>query len=214
LALVLLAGVNMITLELLQKLCPKTKRATLEQYVEPLQQVCEYYEMNTKERVASFLAQLLHESGHLTAVIENLNYSAKGLNTTFRKYFPTIESAIPYERKPDKIANKVYANRMNNGDEASGDGAKFKGRGAIQLTGKANYVRFAADLGISLDECVTYMETAAGAISSAGWYWDQNNLNALADRGDIVAITKRVNGGTIGLTERTEIYHHALDLLD
>lgn len=203
----------MITLELLQKLCPKTKRPVLEQYVEPLQEVCEYYEMNTPERIAGFIAQCAHESGGFTATEENLNYSAKGLNTTFKKYFPTLESAIPYERKPERIANRVYANRMGNGDEASGDGFRYRGRGLIQLTGKNNYERFAKDLGITVEECAQYLSTPGGAVSSAGWFFDQNNLLALCDKEDMLMLTKRINGGTIGLDDRIHHYHLALDLL-
>jgi putative chitinase len=139
-----------ITLDLLQRLCPKTKRGVLEQFVEPLQQVCEYYDLNTKERVAAFLAQTAHESGGFNFTKENLNYSAKGLMTTFKKYFPSEELAKQYERQGDRIANRVYANRMSNGPEESGDGSRFKGRGLIQLTGRANYTKFAEDLGITM----------------------------------------------------------------
>lgn len=199
----------MITLELLQKLCPKTKKTVLEQFVEPLQAVCEHYEINTVERVACFLAQCSHESGGFNAIKENLNYSAKGLMTTFKKYFPTEDLANEYAKKPEKIANKVYANRMGNGNEASGDGAKFCGRGVIQLTGKSNYTRLAADLNISLEECVDFMQTPAGAVSSAGWFWDHNSLNKFCDSGDFVMLTKRINGGTIGLEDRHNKYEIA-----
>jgi putative chitinase len=202
-----------ITLELLKKICPKTKPAVLEKYVTPLNEVCQYYEINTPQRMAAFLAQTAHESGSFTAVKENLNYSAKGLMTTFKKYFPTEALAKEYERQPVKIANKVYANRMGNGDEASGDGSKFCGRGLIQLTGKQNYTRFASDLGVTLDECVAYLETPAGAVSSAGWFFDQNNLNSISDRGDIKLLTKRINGGFIGLEDRIHHYEIALEVL-
>jgi putative chitinase len=202
-----------VTIEILQKLCPKTKKTVLQEYVEPLNQVAEYYELNTPERLAGFLAQVAHESGGFTATKENLNYSAKGLATTFKKYFPTEEAAKPYERQPIKIANRVYGGRMGNGDEASGDGSKYCGRGLIQLTGKNNYTRFAADLGISVDECVSYMESPAGAVSSAAWFWDQNNLNDCCDANDFVKLTKKINGGTIGIEDRLHHYHLALDLL-
>jgi putative chitinase len=202
-----------ITLELLRKVCPKTKPAVLEKYVIPLNEVCQYYEINTGKRMAAFLAQTAHESGGFNAVKENLNYSAKGLMTTFKKYFPTESLAKEYERQPEKIANKVYANRMGNGDEASGDGSKFCGRGLIQLTGKQNYTRFAADLGVTLEECVAYLETPAGAVSSAGWFWDQNNLNDICDRGDIKLLTRRINGGFIGLEDRIHHYEIALEVL-
>jgi putative chitinase len=203
-----------VTLEILQALCPKTKKTVLEKYVDPLNEVAEYYELNTSaERLAAFLAQTAHESGAFNFTKENLNYGAKGLMTTFKKYFPSEDLAKQYERKPEKIANKVYANRMGNGDEASGDGARFCGRGLIQLTGKSNYTRFAADLGVSLEECVAYMETPAGACASAGWFWDNNNLNQYCDSGDFVMLTKRINGGTIGLEDRKHHYEQALHIL-
>lgn len=204
----------MITVELLQKICPKTKRATLERYAEPLNEVAQYYDMfDNPKRVAAFLAQIAHESGGFNFVAENLNYSAKGLMTTFKKYFPNEALAKQYERKPEMIANRVYANRMNNGNEQSGDGWKFRGRGLIQLTGRANYTKFAEDLGISLDETVAYLETPAGAVSSAGWFWDNNNLNGYCDRDDFIGLTKRINGGTIGLEDRKHHYHIALEAL-
>jgi putative chitinase len=204
----------MITIDLLQKICPKTKRQVLETYAEPLNDVAQYYDMyDNPKRVAAFLAQIAHESGGFNFVKENLNYSAKGLMTTFKKYFSTEELAKQYERQPEKIANRVYANRMGNGPEQSGDGFKFRGRGLIQLTGKNNYTRFAADLGISLDETVAYLETPAGAVSSAGWFWDNNNLNGYCDRDDFIGLTKRINGGTIGLEDRKHHYHIALEVL-
>ncbi len=203
-----------VTLELLQKICPKTKASVLEQYVQPLHDVAEYYDMyDNPHRIAGFLAQIAHESGGFNFVKENLNYGAKGLMTTFKKYFPTEELAKQYERQPEKIANRVYANRMANGPEESGDGYRFCGRGLIQLTGRANYTKFAEDLGISIEETVAYLETPAGAVSSAGWFWDNNNLNQYCDKDDFVTLTKRINGGTIGLEDRKHHYHLALDLL-
>lgn len=204
----------MITLQLLQAVCPKTKSTVLSKYVDPLNDVCDYYEIsNNAERLAGFLAQIAHESGGFNLVKENLNYSAKGLMTTFKKYFPTDELAKQYERKPEKIGNRVYANRMGNGSESSGDGYRYCGRGLIQLTGKDNYTRFADALEISISECVEYMETPAGACSSAGWFWDNNRLNSYCDRGDFVGLTKRINGGTIGLPDRQHHYEVALAAL-
>lgn len=204
----------MITLELLQGVAPKTKSSILQKYVGPLQDVCDYYEITqTVNRLAAFLAQISHESGGFNAVKENLNYGAKGLRTTFGKYFPSDELAKQYERKPEKIANRVYGNRMGNGPEGSGDGYKFCGRGLIQLTGKDNYVRFADALDITVDECISYMETPEGACSSAGWFWDNNRLNVYCDRGDFIGLTKRINGGTNGLADRQHHYAVALKLL-
>jgi putative chitinase len=204
----------MITLELLQKLCPKTKPAVLKKYAESLHETAQYYDMYVNpKRAAAFVAQVAHESGGFNFVKENLNYSAKGLRTTFKKYFADDSTAQKYERKPEMIANRVYANRMGNGDEASGDGYKYCGRGLIQLTGKQNYTKFAADLGISVDETVAYLETPEGAVSSAGWFWDNNNLNSYCDKDDFVGLTKRINGGTIGLEDRQHHYELALTLL-
>lgn len=204
----------MITLSLLQTINPKTRSSVLEKYVDPLNDVCDYYDITqTNERLAGFLAQISHESGGFNLVVENLNYSAKGLMTTFKKYFPTEQLAKQYERKPEKIANRVYGNRMSNGPEESGDGFKFRGRGLIQLTGRFNYTKFAEALEISIDECVEYMETPAGACSSAGWFWDNNNLNRFCDNNDFIGLTKRINGGTIGLEDRKHHYEIALNAL-
>ena len=204
----------MITLDILQQLCPNTKKSVLELYAVPLHEVAEYYDMYVNmNRAAAFVAQTAHESGGFNFVKENLNYGAKGLATTFKKYFPTETDAKPYERQPEKIANRVYANRMGNGNEASGDGYRFCGRGLIQLTGRNNYTKFAADLGISVEDTVAYLETPAGAVSSAGWFWDQNNLNQYCDSNDFVTLTKRINGGTIGLEDRQHHYQLALKLL-
>ena len=172
------------------------------------------FQINTPLRLAHFLAQCGHESGGFRATQENLNYSAKGLNGIFKKYFPTLESALPYERKPEKIANKVYANRMANGTEASGDGYKFRGRGYIQLTGKDNYTQFGTAIG---ENITSNPDVVSGkyALLSAAWFWSKNGLNKLADGGAtdavVTSITKRVNGGTIGLADRIkhfkEYYH-------
>jgi putative chitinase len=202
-----------VTLEILRAVCDKTPAAKLEPFIEPLNQTIEHYEINTPQRVAAFLAQTGHESGGYTALKENLNYSAQGLVKIFKKYFPNEALAKQYERKPEKIANRVYANRMGNGDEASGDGWRFCGRGLIQLTGKVNYTRFATSLGIPIEECVAYMETHAGAVASAGWFWDSNKLNQWCDKGDFITLTKRINGGTIGLEDRKKHYEAALRIL-
>ena len=179
-----------------------------------MHEVAEYYDMyDNHKRAAGFLAQTAHESGGFNFVKENLNYSAKGLMGTFKKYFPSEDIAKQYERQPEKIACRVYANRMGNGPEESGDGYKFCGRGLIQLTGKQNYTKFAEDLGISVDETVAYLETPEGAVSSAGWFWDNNDLNKFCDNDDFVGLTKRINGGTIGIEDRKHHYELALKLL-
>ena len=149
-------------------------------YFEAFNQACLDYEINTPERMAAFIAQVAHESGQLTAVKENLNYSADGLMRIFKKYF-TPALAAQYARKPEKIASRVYANRMGNGPEESGDGWKYRGRGLIQLTGKDNYTKFAADMEMTLDEAVEYLETPEGAMESAACInpWLKNVLSKM-----------------------------------
>jgi len=174
------------------------------------------FEINTPLRLAHFLAQAGHESGNFRLVKENLNYSAKGLNGIFKKYFPTLESALPYERKPEKIANKVYANRMGNGDEASGDGAKHCGRGFIQLTGKTNYQAFFKALGLPVDSDPNLVATQYPLLSAA-WFWNKNGLNKISDQGSSDAVvtqnTKKVNGGTIGLDDRIKHFKEFFAIL-
>jgi putative chitinase len=176
--------------------------------------VAQKFQIDSALRLAHFLAQCGHESGGFRLTKENLNYSAKGLNGIFKKYFPTLESALPYERKPEKIANKVYGGRMGNGPEASGDGAKFCGRGYIQLTGKDNYTAFGKSIGE--DVCANPQVVAEKyALLSAAWFFNKNKLHTMADGGAsdavVTSITKRVNGGTIGLPDRIkhfkEYYH-------
>lgn len=172
------------------------------------------YDIDTEDRVAGFIAQCAHESNNFRIIQENLNYSAKGLDAVFPKYFKRAgRNAQEYHRQPEKIANVVYANRMNNGDTASGDGWKFRGRGIIQLTGRYNYTQFAKSINTGLRATVSYLETKKGALESACWFWKTNNLNKYADKQDIVMMTKRINGGTIGLEDRKKHYAHALEVL-
>ena len=201
----------MITLDQVKKLLPSNKHP--EVWVDPLNQMLPKYEINTKNRIASFIAQCAHESVDFTAFKENLNYSADGLMKTWPKRFPTVEVALPYARNPAKIANKVYADRMGNGDEASGDGNKFRGRGLIQLTGKANYVKFATAIMMTMDETIAYLETPAGALESACWFWKTLNLNKFADTADIAGMTKTINGGNLGLQGRKAKFDNALKVL-
>ena len=185
----------------------------IDNWYHALNEILPEYEINTKPRVAAFLAQCAHESGGFKFLKENLNYKAASLRKVFPKYFPDDATAAAYANKPQMIANRVYANRMGNGDEASGDGWQFCGRGLIQLTGKNNYTFFAASLGIPLDEASEYLETFEGAIQSGCFFWEQNKLNQWADAGDILTLTKRINGGTIGLEDRIKHYEHALHVL-
>lgn len=171
------------------------------------------YDINTTKRIAAFMAQTCHESGNYRFLKENLNYRAESLTRVWPRHFPNIEIAKQYANKPELIANKAYSNRMGNGDEASGDGWKYCGRGLIQLTGKSNYQRFADSIETPVEDIPAYLETFEGAVQSACWFWETNNLNALADIGDIVTMTKRINGGTIGLADRQKHYEHALHIL-
>jgi putative chitinase len=172
------------------------------------------YEINTAIRVAGFLAQCSHESLNFTVLKENLNYSAEGLNATFSKYFIRAgRDAGTYARNPEKIANVVYAGRLGNGDTASGDGWRFRGRGVIQLTGRDNYTAFGKTKQLTALETVEYLETSRGALESACWFWKTNKLNALADAQDIVAMSTKINGGTNGLEDRKVQYKQALRIL-
>jgi putative chitinase len=184
----------------------------LDYWYNAVSEILPVYEINTPERVAAFLAQCAHESGNFKFLKENLNYKAESLCKVFPKYFPDINLAKQYEKKPEKIANKVYGNRMGNGDETSGDGFRYMGRGLIQLTGKNNYTLFAAAIDTPLEEIPEYLQTFEGAVQSACWFWEQNNLNQWADKKDIMTLTKRINGGTIGLEDRIKHYNHALHL--
>ena len=178
--------------------------------------VIQKFEINTPLRLAHFLAQCGHESGNFRLVKENLNYSAKGLMGIFKKYFPNEALAKQYERKPEKIANKVYSSRMGNGDEASGEGAKFCGRGYIQLTGKTNYQAFFKSIGADINTDPTLVATQY-PLASAAWFFNKNNLHKMADGGATIAvvtsITKRVNGGTIGLDDRIKHFNEFYALL-
>ena len=174
------------------------------------------FQINTPIRLAHFLAQCGHESGGFRVTQENLNYSAKGLMGIFKKYFPTQQLAESYQRQPQKIANKVYASRMSNGSEASGDGFRFRGRGYIQLTGRANYTAFGKAIN---EDIVNNPDVVSGkyALLSAAWFWSTNGLNRLADGGStdavVTSITKRVNGGTIGLADRIKHFKEYFHLL-
>lgn len=159
------------------------------------------YDVDTPLRQAHFFGQLEHESG-LKPIQENLNYSSEGLSKIFKKYFQTIILANKYARKPEMIANKVYASRMGNGDESSGDGWKYRGRGFIQLTGKSNYIQLSKDTGIDFVNNPDLLLEEVNAMLSALWFWKRNGLNNFADKDDVKSITKRINGGFIGLEDR------------
>lgn len=171
------------------------------------------YNINNVNRIASFLAQTGHESLDFTVMVENLNYSMAGLQRTFKKYFPTASLAQQYARQPVKIANRVYANRMGNGSEASGDGWKYRGKGLIQLTGKSNHSAFAESKNMSLEEVIEYLLTKEGAFEGACWFWNERNLNPLADVANTTKITKLINGGDNGLGDRLARFTKAKKIL-
>jgi len=169
-------------------------------WLEPLLETFEKYDISTPKRQAYFIGQCMHESGGFKQLKENLNYSAKGLMATWPSRFPDIDTAEKYERNPEKIANKVYSGRMGNTED--GDGAKYIGRGLIQLTGKENYANCGSAIGVDLVANPDLLSTPKYAALSAGWFWNRKGLNAFADADDIDTITKRINGGLIGIADR------------
>ena len=177
------------------------------------------YDITTEERIAGFIAQCAHESGDFRRLEENLNYSEKALNSVFGRYFGEGKrDAAEYARNPEKIANYVYQDEFRSkrgqmGNVEEGDGWRFRGRGLKQLTGRNNYTAFGKTVGMSAEEAAEYVATEKGAVESACWFWDTMKLNALADNQDIVAMTKKINGGTIGLEDRTARWEKALALL-
>jgi len=197
---------------MIDKLNGKLPQAVLNEL--PL--VMEKFGISNPTRLAHFLSQVAHESGNFKFVNENLNYGAKGLLGIFKKYFPTEALAKAYERKPEKIANKVYASRMGNGNEASGEGYKFRGRGYIQLTGKDNYKAFSDFIG---EDCVANPDLVATKypLTSAAFFFHKNKLWDICDKGHsheiVTAITKRVNGGIIGLDDRIKHFEEYNNLL-
>lgn len=204
---------DFFTEDAVRQLIPKVKN--FDEWYSNLLNILPEYDIDTSSRVAAFMAQCGHESGGFTVMQENLNYSAKGLVGTFKKYFPTEAVAKPYERKPEMIANRVYANRMGNGDEASGEGWYFRGRGIVQITGKNNYTKCSQSLfesNVLVENPDLLLETEY-AIHSACWFWSAARLNELADIGDIKTMTKRINGGYIGLEDRINHYNHAIEIL-
>lgn len=200
--------------ETLRKIYPASNERNRKLYLEHINNAMKHFGITERFAVCAFLAQIGVESGQLAYVSENLNYSSSGLRTVFGKYFPTESMAKEYARKPEKIANRVYANRMGNGNEESGDGWRYRGRGLIQITGKDNYrlVSKALDTDFILQPDLLAMPKFAAL--SAAEYWNRNGLNELAkrlggnaDTDTFKAITKRINGGYNGLKERTEIYN-------
>ena len=205
----------MLTAEQFKQLFPRAQDP--QSWVDSMNNVFPNYELDSPKRIAAFLAQCGHESGGWTVFEENLNYSAKGLMGIFKKYFPDEATATAYQRQPEKIANKVYANRMGNGPESSGDGWKYRGRGPIQLTGKDNYRAFAKEMFDDWENLFNNPDWVNAdrdfALMSAIWFWNKNKLNREADAGDIKTMTRKINGGYIGLEDRIHHYEDAIKLL-
>lgn len=201
-----------VTREQLHLFFETTHPEIINQCIDPLNKAMDQFFINNTYRIAMFLAQIGHESGGFMDVEENLNYRAERLVVVFPKYFRDVDPN-KYAHNPEKLANRVYANRMGNGPESSGDGYRFRGRGFIQLTGHDNYVNFAKDMGIPLlDDAVAYLATPEGACMSAAWFWHKHNLNYYADASDVVEVTRVINGGENGLKERTAAFKEALQI--
>jgi putative chitinase len=184
------------------------------EWFDAMERVLPRWDIDTENRVAGFIAQTSHESAGYTVLTENLNYSSKALNSIFPKYFERAgRNADDYHRQPEKIANVIYANRMDNGDTNSGDGWRFRGGGILQLTGRHNYTQFGKAEDMSAEDATDFVRTPIGALASACWFWDTNTINRYCDNQDIVTMTKRINGGTIGLEDRTKHWEHALEVL-
>lgn len=187
---------------------------TAQRWIAALNDAMFIYGIDTPRRQAHFIAQCAHESGLFERTEENLNYSAEALVRVFPRHFKSLEEAQPYHRQPQAIANKVYANRMGNGPPESGDGWRYRGRGLIQLTGRDNYAAYqdASQANVLVQPAI--VAEAPHAALSAGWFWERNGLNGLADANDVVAVTRRINGGTNGLEHRRKLTVRALAVLD
>jgi putative chitinase len=182
-------------------------------WLEPLEDTFAKYDINTPERQAAFIGQCAHESGNFKTLEENLNYKPEALMRVWPSRFPDIATAMKYAHNQEAIANKVYGGRMGNGVEETGDGWKYHGRGLIQLTGKENYANCGSGIGVDLLSNPSLLNTPEYATLSAGWFWNKKGLNALADAGDFETMTKRINGGTLGLDDRKAKIAKALSVL-
>jgi len=189
---------------------PRLTDAQIASWVDALTETLRRNRIDTPRRIAAFVGQCAHESGGFTVMQENLNYRAERLYQVWPARFPNLAAANECARNPERLANRVYANRMGNGDEASGDGWRFRGRGLIQLTGRSNYQRFANSLGCTIEEAAQRAETPRGAGESAAFFWSANSLNTLADAWSIDAMTRKINGGTAGAAERRHLCDAAL----
>ena len=202
----------MITKEQLRRAIPDAKESSIEKYYEPLIAAMEHYSINTKNRIAAFLANLAHESAAFNTIEENLNYTGSRLLQVWPRHFRGRNVNL-YHRNPQKIANLVYSNRMGNGDKSSGDGWRYRGRGLIQLTGKSNYQLFSDAIDADIVSNPDWIFTPEGATISAGWFWNSRKLNSLADVEDLKEITRKINGGYHGHDDRVKRYRHIKKVL-
>jgi putative chitinase len=203
----------MLTADILRAALPAARPTDIAHFVTPLAEACAEWGIDTPLRLAAFLAQIAHESGQLRALVENLNYSAEALLRVFPRHFDETQ-AVAYARQSQRIGSRVYANRMGNGDESSGDGWRYRGRGLIQVTGKTNYAACGTALGLDLIDQPELLEQPGPAARSAGWFWHSHDLNRPADARDIETITRRINGGLTGLDDRKAHYARACAALE
>jgi len=198
-----------VTNQNLYTLFPSSTFTVLDQFVSPINAVCNTYGITMQVRIAMFVTQIGYESQGFMRLEENLNYGAEGLLATFPTHFDSI-TAQQYARQPEKIANRVYANRLGNGPESSGDGWKYRGRGTIQITGKYNYQTYAKLINMPVDQVVPYVSTPVGAVGVAGWFWQNHKLNIYADSQNLTQCTKIINGGLTGFDDRLRLYNKAM----
>jgi putative chitinase len=215
--------IGKIDVQLLRVACPERTEADLAPWVEPIQKACKRFDINSVRRVAAFISQMAHESSLKPGREENLNYSAKRLAEVWQRYAAN-PNAKPKDRQPnalanrlarnpEAIANNVYAGRMGNGSELSGDGWKFRGQGPGQLTGRSNLTGFADVMGMTIDEALEYIRTIEGGVMSFAWFWNVNDLNRLADTPGVTDETRRINGGTHGLADREARFNRTVAAL-
>lgn len=206
---------TLLTVDQLRAMIPTNKE--VEAWCDELNKALPKYEITTDQRIAGFISQCAHESMDFNAMSENLNYREETLNKVFPRYFgPGKRNAAEYARNPEKIANYVYMDEFRTsklGNTQPGDGWRFRGRGLKQLTGRDNYTRFAKDYNMTAEEAAVWVETKEGALASALWFWNTNKLNPIADTGNVAALTKKINGGDIGLADRQARYAKAMAAL-
>ena len=206
---------SLLTVDQLRAMIPSNKE--VEAWCEELNKALPKYDITTDQRIAGFISQCAHESMDFTAMSENLNYREETLNKVFPRYFgPGKRNAAEYAKNPEKIANYVYMDEFRTsklGNTQPGDGWRFRGRGLKQLTGRDNYTRFAKDYNMTAEEAAVWVETKEGALASALWFWNTNKLNPIADTGNVAALTKKINGGDIGLADRQARYAKAMAAL-